>query len=105
MRRYTKRAIIVIDARNLVAANASAKAVDTVGGEKTFHAGLSPTGSLPATHYWCNWALLPVEDTALRGGLSGLVAANRATVFDAATTTPSQVLQALSLKQIETKFS
>ena len=58
---YIRRAIIVVPAGIQGAANDRSKQVDTRGGQLTFTVGLSPTGSLPATHYWCSWALKPLE--------------------------------------------
>lgn len=97
---FDRRLIIVVAANNVVAANAAAKTVDTVGGERTFQAWLSPTGALPPTHFWCGWTMTADDDTALRGGLTGLIASGRARVFDGLTTTREQVLAATGLQPI-----
>src|SRR5437016_5165644 len=74
---YTQRQIIVVTAAVAATLNAHAKLVDTVGGEKTFTAGLSPTGTLPATHFWCNWQMQPGEKSALTTLVTGLPAATQ----------------------------
>jgi len=54
------RAIIVVSAA--VAAVANEKAKETTGHDadlKAWTVPLSPTGALPATHYWCNWQFTP----------------------------------------------
>lgn len=97
------RQIIVVDARNQAAANTVSKQVDPIGGEKTFTVGLSPTGTAPPTHFWCSWAMTPAERDALHGGLTGLIEAGRAWEFDAAQSTPAQVLATMGLQTIEWK--
>lgn len=97
---YSVRYIIVVTAADAAIANAAAKTVDLVGGEKTFTSPLSPTGALPATHYWCNWAMTPAQATELSGKLDTLLSSNRARAFDAVTTTPDQVLTTLGLKVV-----
>lgn len=100
MTAYTKRLLIVVTADVAAQANTHAKGVDAAGGERTFTAGLSPTGQAPATHYWCSWAMRPAEDTDLRSRLAALVGSGKVRVYDGTTTTPGQVLQTLGLQPI-----
>lgn len=94
---YTKRNIIVVNAADAAAANTQATLVDILGGANTFTVPLSATGSPPATHYWCNWAMTVAEDADIRARLQPLVNTNRVRIFDALTTTPEQVLVTLGL--------
>src|SRR5438132_10058179 len=98
--RYTRRFIIVQPAAGRAAANTQALSVDTVGGAQTFRVPLSPTGTAPATHYWCDWALQPSEHTALALALGTLAGALAPQLFNAASFTPEQVLQTLGLKRV-----
>lgn len=98
---YTKRQIIVVDARNSVAAATSLQSVDPDGWQNIFTVGLSPTGAAPVTHYWCGWTMTEDEDAAVTGGLNGLVVAGRAWLYDAALWTPDQVLADRGLKVIK----
>ena len=99
---YTRRAIIVTPASLAPQANAGAKQndLDPVGGEKTFTVPLSATGSLPATHYWCNWQMTPDHWDAAQTRIKSLGAEVR--VFDASTITPQEVLDTLGLQTIAT---
>ena len=98
---FTKRLIIVVAAPQQTAANVQAKAVDTVGGDKTFTVGLNATGRLadPATHYWCSWAMQPADATALQSGLPTAVGVANVWIFDGTVTTPDQVLTNLGLQR------
>jgi hypothetical protein len=84
--------LVLIEASAQNAANVQAKRIDTLGGENTFRAGLSPTGNLPATHYWCNWLMSAEDKGSFINFLDALVRTNRAWIYDRATTTPQQVL-------------
>lgn len=73
----TRQVIIVVNAAQAAQANAAAKTVDIVGGEKTFNVGLSATGSEPWTHYWCSWNMTAPDEAAIRKALEPLGAAVR----------------------------
>ena len=97
---FIRRAIIIVNQGNRVAANSSAKQVDRVGGEFTFTVGLSPSGNLPATHFWANWQMLESERLTL-GDLLDVIPGQAVQVFDlsshdpkAAKPTPGEVLAA-----------
>jgi hypothetical protein len=65
---YTRRLLCVIPASQQAAANAAAKVVDPVGGERTFTVGLNASGrdTDAPTHYWCSWQMTPEQETQLR---------------------------------------
>jgi len=95
-----KRIIIVVKAAAAQAANNRAKEIDVAGGERTFTVGLSASGKLPATHYWCSWRLPDGDHDAIRSKLQAAIDANNARVFNAATTSPDEVLATLGLKRL-----
>jgi len=97
---YTNCLIVVIQAQLQAAANAKALELDTLGGDRTFTQGLSPSGALPATHYWCDWTMLPGEEVPLRGKLANVGSGNKVRVYNGKTTTPEQVLALTGLKDI-----
>ena len=109
MTEFIRRAIIVVNKGNRVAANAASKQVDTVGGEFTFTVELSPSGNLPATHFWANWQMLESERAELRSLLDAIPGQSEQ-VFDLssfdpaeALPTPAEVLRSMvpPLKRIE----
>lgn len=98
---YTQRAIIVVTAQVQNAANARAKEVDTVGGERTFTMGLSATGTAPATHYWCGWWMQPAEYAGLSAKLNSMPqAGSRVWIYDGNTTSEEVVLTTMGLQRI-----
>jgi hypothetical protein len=99
---YTQRAIIVVTAAAVTAANGRANQVDRTGGDKTFTVGLSATGLVPATHYWCSWLMTPGEYTDLTTRLDGIPNASlHVRVFDGNVMTAEDVLAATGLRRIE----
>lgn len=99
---YTQRAIIVVTAAAVTTANGRANQVDRTGGDKTFTVGLSATGLIPATHYWCSWLMTPGEYSDLTTRLSGIPnAALMVRVFDGNATTAEDALAAMGLRRIE----
>ena len=97
----TQRAIIVVIAAAQSAANARAKQVDAVGGERTFVNGLSPTGTAPATHYWCGWWMQPAEYASLSAKLNSMPqAGSRVWIYDGNTTSEEVVLTTMGLQRI-----
>lgn len=101
MTAFTRRAIVVVTADVAASANAEAKKIDTIGGERTFTVGLSATGAAPATHYWCSWQLTPEQYDQLTSLLATLTTQSKAWLYDGMTTTPEQVLAARALKRLE----
>lgn len=92
MTEFTKRLIIVVTLGQQIAANAKAKEVDLEGGERTFTAGLSPTGALPVTHLWCNWQMKPAERDGIKQrleGIPGIVQLFELSSFDPLTAKPT----------------
>lgn len=63
--RYTKRARIIVPLLSRDGANAAAKTVDTIGGERTFTVGLSADGTGDPSHFVCDWAMTETERTRL----------------------------------------
>lgn len=96
-----RRLLIVVTANIAANANSRAKEVDLIGGEKTFNVGLSATGNLPATHYWCSWQLGDDWDARLKEKLKQAIDAGNAWVFNGNTRTPNSILTELGLKIIE----
>lgn len=96
---YTSRLIIVIQAGDKDAANAIALQTDPSAGT-TFSVGLSATGNLPFTHYWCNWSMTASQDTDIRGRLNALINTGRVKLYDANVFTPEQVLTELGLRPL-----
>ncbi len=78
---YTKRVVIVVTGGQLVAANAQAKLVDVLAGEFTWTVGLSPSGDLPATHFWCNWQMMPDQFVTLES-LLALIPGHNEQIFE-----------------------
>ncbi|RJQ43370.1 MAG: hypothetical protein C4534_08210 [Gaiellales bacterium] len=99
---YSKELTIVIPATKRGEAHAVTKLVDEAGGENTFDNGLSPTGELPVTHYWCNWRMLPEEaqDIQARLGVLSRVPVGAVRIFDATKRDPEGILSELGLKRI-----
>ena len=106
---YTARLLIIIPASLQVQANTfladKPYAGDTPEArQRTFSAGLSPTGNLPITHYWTGWTMLPDTDLAIRNWRQALSAAVRAGVhiYDVSTgsPTPDEVLALEGLQRI-----
>lgn len=58
-------------------------------------------GTNPITHYWCNWAMSSNEWWWFTNKLT-VVGTPNIKVFNAATTTPDQVLQDLGLFRMQT---
>lgn len=96
MTAYTRRLLCIIPANLQAQANQRAKEVDTIGGERTFTAGLVPTGSTPGTaptHYWCGWWLTLPEWNAIKTKLDTAALRSAGVKFyDGLTTTPDQAL-------------
>jgi hypothetical protein len=65
---FTSRIVGVVRASFVAQANATAKAIDTVGGEKTFTVPLRGVADLTniARFYWCGWTLTPTQLNDLR---------------------------------------
>lgn len=98
---YTNRLLIVAPIAKKSEANTFAKAVDARGGQFTFETqGYSASGSDPATHSLCSWAMTDAELAALavtfKDGQNGY------RVFDGNKTTPDEALAACGLKRIAT---
>jgi hypothetical protein len=95
---YTRRAIIIIPAAKQAQASALAVEADPGTDGRTFTVPLSATGTLPASHYWCNWQTTQAQWDALMArfpdGKQGV------RYFDADTTTPEQALDATGLRRI-----
>ena len=49
------KAIIIVEAQNIIAARAITKKVDLVGGDNAISVSLSSDGKEPATHYMSSW--------------------------------------------------
>lgn len=103
MSQYTRRAVIVVTAADRDQANQDALAYAPEGGDETFRVGLSPSGALPATHYWAStacreavWQAFVTAEAvqAARG------ASRTRWLFDGLTTTPDDVLAALGLARL-----
>jgi len=63
------RVTIVIPAAQIASVNKWMKDnIDKIGGDKTFHIGLSATGSAPATHYWTCFGAI---STDILGNIKG----------------------------------
>ena len=119
-----KRFIIVVPANKQSVANLDADKVNTGKDQRTFTVGLSASGNLPASHFWCSWLMSDKEiekldedfDTtqAVPRGLANraykavvnLFKSNKhsAKVFDASAWTPEDVLKNLGLKRIGMKI-
>lgn len=97
---HDRRLTIVVTAAIAAVANARAKEVDTVGGERTFTEGLSLTGLPPATHYWCSWQMDDDWDARIKQKLQNAVDNGNAFVFNGNIRTPEWVLQQLGLKVV-----
>jgi hypothetical protein len=115
---FVKRFIIVARADLAAAANLAAKQPDTdpEGGDTTFTAGLSASGSAPAQAYWCSWQMTLAQASAIRTrlrergatvaevtpvSLNGSPASNRFAVFDSDDGwTPDLVLAKLGLQRV-----
>lgn len=91
--------VLIVESAQDVA-NLQAKRIDTLGGENTFSAGLSPDGNLPITHYWCNWFMTAEEKGSFVNFLNALVLSERAWIYDRAVTSISEVLAEHNLKPL-----
>lgn len=117
---HTKRVIVVVRADLAARANTAFSKPDTDetgGGASTFTAGLSATGTAPATAFWCNGAFKPAQALAIRTRLQEqgatvaettpivfgqTPASNRFALFDLADGWTSQtVLQAVGLTPVQ----
>lgn len=93
------RYLIIIPAAVKGSANTVAKTqLDPKRGEKTFSIGLSATGKLPVTHYWCSSVISKEKVVAL----PRLVPAADVQAYDANKDPkfPGRLLDSLGLKQI-----
>ena len=100
MTRFVHRIVIVVPAARQAAANALARQIDPVGGDKTFTVPLSPTGALPATHYWCaTSATVEGKGHILSAESAAKVARWTPRVF--IDTDPETVLATMGLKRIQ----
>ncbi|MGZ4965289.1 MAG: hypothetical protein ACXWBP_09065 [Limisphaerales bacterium] len=60
------RFLIILPAVDRDRANAvAAEQFDTAGGARTFFVGISASGQVPATHYWCSAVFSDVNATKL----------------------------------------
>lgn len=100
--RHPSRLIIVVSAAGAAQANSKAAEVDREGGQLTFTAPLSASGSRPATHYWCSWALRADRDASIRAKLAALVSAGHVSIHDGTMLSPGQVLTTLGLQRVNT---
>ena len=91
---YTDSLIIVISVDEKDNAEQIAKEADG-SVDNVFSLELSPTGTPPATHYWCGWTVTPEQHDVLKT-IEG-------TIFDAEQTSPDEVLTQLGLQCIETE--
>lgn len=64
--------LVIIRAEDRGRANVDALQWDPVGGDRSFTAGLSPTGIEPPTHYWAN----PVTADATHDAIAAFAAAS-----------------------------
>lgn len=97
---YTRRALIIIKASDLVSSRVDTKLIDTAGGEKCFGKPLCPVsqGIPPATHYACSWACTEAEYNALSlkfGDSNGL---RQSRMWDGNTKTLQQAMAEMSLR-------
>jgi hypothetical protein len=95
---YTRRFIIVCPAAAVDAANAYCKAnADPDGGEHTFTVPLvTPPDMTTVTNYWCS----SVCTQEFYDSIVPVVFSMSGTLFDAATTTPEQVLAGMGLATV-----
>lgn len=94
---FSEQLIMVIPVGKKTQGEALARSMDRGVKGETFTVGLSPTGKLPITHYWCGWTVTP----AMAGIAKAAPAAAQAQIFDMEEYTPEQVLSTLGLKRIE----
>ena len=97
------RYLIVISAGNKLAVNTVAKVQwDAKRGERTFTIGLSETGKLPVTHYWCS-SVFEASKTESVDALPVLFPNAKVHDYDADKDGkfPGRLLATLGLKQIE----
>ncbi len=117
---YVRRLILICDAARQAAANTAANHASWDGdgaGNLTFTVPLSPSGNLPATHYWCSTALTNAQAAAVvtRLQAAGATLAERTPIVPGQTPTstrfaafnvdtdlwtPDQVLTACGLQRI-----
>src|SRR5258705_219116 len=95
---FTQRLIIIVTAAAAAAANAKAAEIDPEGGAQAFSVGLSVTGALPASHFWCSWQLTPGQEQGLRDRLAAAVAAGDARIYDGTALTPTAALADAALQ-------
>lgn len=93
---FSKRVVIVVPLLKKTQGEALARSMDKNTKGNTFTVELSPTGTLPVTHYWCSWAVTPAMAGIAKAGPN---AAN-AQIFDMEEYTPEQILSQLGLKRI-----
>lgn len=96
------RLLIVIAAADQARANTDALAFDPAGGDRTFTVGLSPTGALPATHYWCSSIASEATAAAVAAKLTAEYAGAICEEWDmdANPGRPEQLLAALGLQTL-----
>lgn len=97
MSTYTERLLVVIPESRKRQAEAVALTADPSTEGDTFTVGLSPTGSEPATHFWCGWVMTKTQ----RGRIIAIEKSADGQIFDMEEYTPEKVLEELGLKRIE----
>ncbi len=97
---YSDRLIIVIPVNRKSQAENLMDQVDPTSSGEVFVARLSPTGTLPVTHYWCSWQMTAGQRTMVQSRMAQAEAAGWAWVYDAATWTPEAVMVDRGLQPI-----
>lgn len=100
MASYPHRLTIVVNATIAANVNTRALEVDPEAGQ-VFTIGLSPTGQLPITHYWCGWQVTEDQRSGLLQRLQQAVDNGNARVYNGDNRTPQEILTILGLKTVE----
>lgn len=96
---YTSHLIIFVVAAIQVQANNYITQVFP-GAFDTFVAPASPSGQLPATHYWIDTVLTPAEETQVRGKLNQLTKQSKVVIFDGNTMTTDAAFAQMGLQLV-----
>lgn len=95
-----------MNASNLDADKVNEKKSKKTGNEKTFSVGLSPTGNLPATHYWCCWWMSDEEQAEARKHFKPSESGNKneSKYYECPPWDAEKVLADLQLKRLELQY-
>ncbi len=102
--------VIVIPVSKIITANLDADKVDKGKTSKTFTVGLSPTGKLPVTHYWCCWWVSDEEAIKLRKDFNPLdpmnpTNKNSSYMYDLSKdVVPNRILEELHLRTTQSEI-